>query len=325
MIIRRKQLNEVSFGDVVKNAGKMAKNSASALGKAVKDAKNTKDGKMVTNATNSVLGKDLANINNAVKDAINIKPADYLVCIYVYDGKEIKVSTLKREFTPATQYTSLYDKFKLLSDYTKTSFVRAVGGEEGFEKNEKFPFFELMRNSYAKEILIDDNDTFLKCYNYIVGSNEVTFLIAKNSNPSNNILFIKNLYTKNNYKEIANKYFNTEVKDEWLKDESVGGLSAVDKDFPAYFKEISENYTNKEKFKNAIFYNYDKEVRNLYTITAIIEVLNGKKETSNTEKISKSLTNVDKEEDIKSIVDKLSDNQVSMFKKYLDSRTNNNK
>ena len=222
--------------------------------------------------------------------------------------------------------TNNYNKFVQL-DYAKVKYpwIQAMGFEI-FNKK-LFPFFAFMQNDKAIDIISNDNDAFLKAYNYILANKNLTFTKLHNSNAEHtNIIFIKDLYSKQDYIAIADLYYNTNYTETWKinLDKIFSTRSTVENNLEVLltalkgtlgglrsFTNISledmEKNNNKLKFKNTIFYeitSYDRfgtksKVRNLNSIKSILEALDKNIKFDNaSDTAKKALKNVTKKEDI---------------------------
>lgn len=165
-----------------------------------------------------------------------------------------------------------YEAFKKLSSGTKQSFYKACKNE--LENSERsFPFFGLMNQEDANEVITDINKSFLKFYNGCLNNNLSYMKVREGKN--GNILLIKDLYSKPDWDKIANLYYNTRFNNKWANkiedkdtnDDLIEILSknGVAKKFP--------DPKNRQEFINYIFYD-DGKVRSLNDIKAILNVLN---------------------------------------------------
>ncbi len=204
--------------------------------------------------------------------------------------------------------TDNYKAFKNLKPSTKQSFYKACKNE--LENSEKsFPFFGLMNQNGANEVITDINQSFLKFYNGCLNNNLSYTKVREGK--KGNILLVKDLYSKSDWDKIASLYYDTRFNNKWkdkIKDQdtyddlieiiSKNGISA--KKFPD-----PEKY--KQEFINYIFYD-DGKVRSLNNIKAILNVLN-KDEESEEDRWKKKLSNAKSEEELKKIANSLDKDQ----------------
>ena len=212
-----------------------------------------------------------------------------------------------------------YKNFEKL-DYVNVKYpwIQALGFETFNQK--LFPFFAFIKNTKAKDVISNNNDAFLKSYNYILDNKDLTFIKLSKPNAENtNIIFVSDLYSKPDYEAIADLYYRTDYNEKWktsldfiLKDttnKENHSLRALLNSFKQ-FVNIKYEDIDKLKFKTFIFYkiinyedfNVNSKVRDLSIIKAILETLDENIKFNNASDTAKNaLKNVTKREDIETL------------------------
>ena len=233
-----------------------------------------------------------------------------------------------------------YKNFEKL-DYTNVKYpwIQALGFETFNQK--LFPFFAFIKNIKAKDIISNNNNAFLKSYNYILDNKNLTFIKLSNPKAENtNIIFVSDLYSKPDYEAIADLYYRTNYNEKWktnldfiLKDtanKENHSIRALLSGFRQFVNIKSEDI-DKLKFKTFIFYkiinyedfNINSKVRDLSIIKAILEALDENIKFNNvSDTAKKALKNVTKKEDIEALAKNFTKEQAQIAMPILQQTVN---
>lgn len=179
------------------------------------------------------------------------------------------------------------------------------------------------------------HDPFLKAYNYILDNKDLTYTKLLNSNAKDsNIIFVNDLYSKQDYEKIANKYYNTTFKESWVEaiKKTINDFhpenSDYDNDIMILIVELrkASKYgvapKDAQTFVNKIFYTENKEVRDLEFIESILGILNDDTDNSDKGNINKKLKTITKKEDIEDLAKNFTKEQAQIAMPILQQTIN---